>query len=120
MSNNYKQKVYSVLDGLTQADLDDYIKNRNINLNRDNMLKMLEKIRKPETHFQKIINDINDEVSKASMSYYNLGMAWVMSFILECLYDDKYKFADLKSYIHTMMDGNSELKEMVYDCMKDF
>lgn len=120
MKNNHIQKVYSVLDSLTQVELNHYIKDRNINLKRDVMFDKLSKIHKPETHQTKISQEIGDAFSKALNSYYNMGMAWVISFVLESFYDDKYKIKDLKDYLHEMMKSNKELKEMVYDCMKDW
>ena len=35
MNNNRKQKVYSILDSLTQTELDNYIKDKNIDLEKD-------------------------------------------------------------------------------------
>lgn len=120
MSNNHKQKVFSVLDSLTQTELDQYIKERNINLQRDKLFEMINKIHKPEKHQEKLTCNINDEFGKIANSYYHLGMAWVISFVLECFYDDKYKIKDLKEYLHMIIKDNQELKEMVYDCMKDW
>jgi len=120
MSNNHRQKVFSVLDSLTQTELDQYIKERNINLQRDKLFEMINKIHKPEKHQEKLTCNINDEFGKIANSYYHLGMAWVISFVLECFYDDKYKIKDLKEYLHMIIKDNQELKEMVYDCMKDW
>ncbi|HHU55746.1 MAG TPA: hypothetical protein GXZ48_03530 [Acholeplasmataceae bacterium] len=120
MNNNRKQKVYSILDSLTQTELDNYIKERKINLKVDKLMETLNKIKKPESHYARIIQKINDDFSNILTSYYNLGMAWVIAFVLESFYDDKYKIKDLKLYLHEIMKNNSELKDMAYDCMKDF
>ena len=120
MNNNHKQKVYSVLDSLTQTELDNYIKERDINIKRDSLIDKLNQVRKPETQYTKIAQNISDDYSKVAESYYNLGRAWVIALVLECFYDQKYKINDLKEYLHILMDASPELKEMVYDCMKDF
>jgi hypothetical protein len=120
MNNNRKQEIYLILDSLTQAELDNYINDRNIDLEQDNIYKNLNKIKKPETHFDKIMLNIGNDFNNAVNSYYDLGMAFVIAFVLECFYDDKYKINDLKTYLHAMIQDNPELKEMVYECMKDF
>jgi len=120
MSNNHTQKVYSVLDSLTQTELDQYIKDKDINLTRDRMFETLNRIRKPTNHKDRILQDINDNLEKVIKSYYDLGMAWIISFVLESFYDDKYKINDLKLYLHKIMDNDQELKEMVYESMKDW
>lgn len=117
--NNRKQKVESVLKSLTQKELDDFITKNNINLDRDRMYRKLKEIRKPETHYHKIGESINSDIGKNIHSYYKLGQAWVIAFVLECFYDDKYKIRDMQTYIKAMIKDDDELKEMVYDCMKD-
>ena len=120
MNNNRKQKVYSILDSLTQKELEQYIKDRNINLNHNELFQKINKIKKPNSHYERINNKINEDFSNVLNSYYQLGMAWVIALVLECFYDDKYKIKDLKTYLYELMKNNKELKEMVYDCMKDF
>ena len=118
--NNRKQKVESVLKSLTQKELDDFITKNNINLDRDRMHRKLKEIRKPETHYQKIGESINNDIGENINSYYKLGQAWVIAFVLECFYDDKYKIQDIKTYMKAMIKDDVELKEMVYDIMKDW
>jgi len=120
MNNNRKQKVYSILDSLTQTELDNYIKDKNIDLEKDKLINKLNELRKPKTHWEKAAQKINDDFGKVLNSYFNLGRAWIIAFVLQCFYDDKYKIADLKSYLYAIIKDNPELKEMVYDCMKDF
>lgn len=117
--NNRKQKVESILKSLTQKELDDFITKNNINLDRDRMYRKLKEIRKPETHYHKIGESINSDIGKNIHSYYKLGQAWVIAFVLECFYDDKYKIRDMQTYIKAIIKDDDELKEMVYDCMKD-
>lgn len=120
MSNNHKQKVYSVLDSLTQKELEQYMKDRNINLKRDSIVDKLSRFRKTDTHREKISQDISTKFSNNLQSYYSFAQANIITFILEYLYDDTYKIKDLKEYLHEIMKSNKELKEMVYDIMKDF
>lgn len=118
--NNRKQKIESILDSLTQKELDTYIKDRNISLENNKMFQRLKSIKKPESHFIRIAENIHNDVQKGLDSYFKLGEAWIIAFIFVCFYDDKYKIKDLKTYLHALFKNDSELKDMVYDCMKDW
>jgi len=48
-----------------------------------------------------------------------MGEAYIIAFVLECFYDKKYKIKDLQQYLKAIIDGDEELKEYVYDIMKD-
>ena len=78
------------------------------------------KSNKPETHFIKISNNINEKFYKVLNQYRQLGSAYIIAFVLECFYDDKYKIKDIQSYMKALMDDDKQLKEYVYDLMKDF
>jgi len=89
--------------------------------------KKMNKINK-ETQVFKISNKttmefsekINKNICDLIEQYYRLGEANIISFILNCFYEDKYKSKDIKEYIKAIIDSDNELKEMVYDCMKDW
>lgn len=117
--NNRKQKVYSMLDSLTSKELEDYMSNKKINSNFD---KLLQKLRnnKPETHFNKHLEDAQKDFGIIFNKYYKLGVAWVIALVLECFYNDKYKIKDIQSYMKNLIKDDDELKEYVYDIMKDF
>lgn len=120
MNNNRKQKVYSVLDSLSQSELEKYMSERKyININVKKLLEKL-KINKEPTHFDTIVSKINKGFDNTLKSYYKLGEAWVIAFVLECFYNKKYKISDLQDYLKAMIDDDKELKEYVYDLMKDF
>jgi hypothetical protein len=120
MNNNHKQKVYSVLDRLTKNELDNYIKDRSISVEKNEIFELLSKVKKPETYVQGWCQKISDGFQNSLSSYYKLGQASIISFVLECFYDDKYKIKDLQDYLRCMFKDDIELKEMVYDFMKDF
>lgn len=117
--NNRKQQINSLLNSLTEREIDEYVKDKKININK---LKLLERIKfnKPIDHRHKISNDIGSSFNKDIEKMYKLGTAYIIAFVLVCFYDDKYKILDLKQYLKAMIDGDKKLKEYVYDCMKDF
>lgn len=117
--NNRKQKIHSVLDSLTQKELEEYIKERKLNIKKEELLKKI-KLKKEFNHFEKISNLITVNLNNILSKYYKLGQARIIAFILVCFYDNKYKIKDIKSYMKQLIDDDKELKEYVYDCMKDF
>lgn len=120
MNNNRKQKVYSLLDSLSQTELEKYISEREfINADIKRMMNKIRNNREPN-HGNILASKIGADIDKSLNSYYKLGQAWIIAFVLECFYDKKYKIADLKEYLKIMIDGDKELKEYVYDLMKDF
>ena len=122
-NNNNKQKVYSVLDGLTQTELNNYIKDRNIKIEHDELIEKFEKlkaIKKPSDHYSCHAQNINDDLFQTLNSYCNLGMAWVIAIVFECFNDNEYKIEDIKKNLRVLIENDKQLKEMVYDCMKDF
>ncbi len=121
MNNNRKQKINSVLDSLTSKELENYLNTKKDYLNpkaKESLNKI--KINREENHYYTISKGISDNLEKVLNGYYKLGEAWVIAFVLECFYDKKYKFADLKEYLKAFIDNDKELKEYVYDLMKDF
>lgn len=120
MKNNRKQQIYSMLDSLTQNEIEQYLtENKLHSKGIEEKLKELSN-RKPETHFKRISDKIQVDVDKSITAYYKLGMAYVISLVLECFYDEKYKIKDLKTYMKYMIKDDEVLKEYVYDIMKDF
>jgi hypothetical protein len=119
--NNREQQVYSLLDSLSQKELENYIQDRKLNKKVKDMLDTISRYKDREpTHFVKLSNSITGNLNDIIMKYHKLGQAYTIAFILECFYDQKYKIADLKSYLKIQMDNDKELKEYVYDCLKDF
>lgn len=119
MNNNRKQKVNSLLDSLTRKELEVYLENKDY---IDPKIKeMLNKIKyhREENHFNTISKKISNDFTKMSSSFYKMGQAWIIAFVFECFYDQKYKIKDLKEYLKTIIDHDKELKEYVYDLMKD-
>lgn len=120
MNNNRKQKVYSLLDSLSQNELEKYMSEREfINAGVKKMIEKI-KINREPNHYNILISKIGVDIDKNFNSFYKLGQAWIIAFVLECFYDKKYKIADLKEYLKVMIDGDKQLKEYVYDLMKDF
>lgn len=117
--NNRKQKVFSTLDSLTQKELSEYVQDRNLNNNFKDLLEKVAQHRK-RTFGEKCSAKIAEDFNKAISSYYKVGQAWIIAFCLECFYDNKYKIADLKYYLKQIIENDSELKEYVYELMKDF
>ena len=120
MNNNRKQKVYSVLDSLSQNELEKYMSEREF-INTD-IKRMMEKIQtnRETNHYNTLASKISKDIDNNFRSFYKFGQAWIIAFVLECFYDKKYKIADLKEYLKAIIDGDKELKEYVYDLMKDF
>jgi hypothetical protein len=118
--NNRKQKINSFLNSITSKELDDYVKDNNFR--EKEIQKKFERVKsiKPNTHQEIIFNKINDETGNYINSIYRSGQAWVIAFVLQCFYNDKYKISDLQQYLKAMIDGDNELKEYVYEIMKDF
>lgn len=73
-----------------------------------------------ETELQKIANNIGSEFNKTMEQLYNLGQASVISSILHCINDKNFQIKDIKKYLKLYLDKNKELKNMVYNCMKDY
>lgn len=119
--NNRKQIVNSFLDSVTEKELEEYIKEHKL-INKGH-IKLLEKVKdnKPESHYMKLLQDNgNNNMETAISNYIDLGRAWVIAFVLECFYDDKYKVNDLQTYLKAMFKDDETLREYVYECMKDF
>lgn len=118
--NNRKQQIKSFLDSMTCKEFDDYIKESNIpNKNVQEMMDRI-KYRKHEKHFDIVMSKINEALGKDINSIYKLGQAWVIAFVLESFYDQKYKISDLQYYMKALIKDDEELKEYVYEIMKDF
>jgi len=119
--NNRKQQVNSFLNSITEKELEDYIKeNKLINRGYKKLLSIV-RDSKPKSHYMKLLEENgNNNMNIAISNYINLGRAWVIAFVLECFYDDRYKLSDLQTYLKAMFKDDKVLKEYVYECMKDF
>jgi hypothetical protein len=118
--NNRKQKVFSMLDSLTKKEIYDYIKERNIiakGMKED--LSRIAKTKQP-SHFETLSNNITGNLNEILSNHYRLGEAYIVAFVLECFYDNKYKIKDLQWYLKEMIKADETLKEYVYEIMKDF
>jgi len=122
MNNNRKQKVYSVLDSITRTELENYISdNKLMKTKSKELLELLDRVRANSNHNQssKIINKLNKNIQESINGYYKMGEAYIIAFILECFYDKKYKIKDLQQYLKAIIEDDKELKEYVYEIMKD-
>lgn len=117
--SNRKQNVFAFLDSTTEKELDDYIDDRKIN-NRFNCLLEQIKRTKPRNHAEKIYDSIGKKIGESIHEYYKFGQAHIIAYVLECFYDDKCKIEDLKYYLKEIIKNDKELKEYVYECMKDY
>lgn len=117
--NNRKQQVESFLDTLTSKEMDNYIADKNINLEWISKFKRIKET-KPESHHHRLVEEIARNGLDMNNSFYKLGSAYVIAFILNSFYDDKYKINDIKYYLKAIIDDDSEIKDYVYDIMKDF
>lgn len=77
-----------------------------------------------ETELQKMANkigiDLNTVMSKNIEQLYLLGQASIISSLLHCINNLNFEDKDIKKYLNSFIDGNKELKDMTYDCMKDY
>jgi septum formation topological specificity factor MinE len=108
-----------MLDSLTQKELEDYIQNRKLNNKAKELLELMSQ-RKSQTHLVKTFQSVNGDFNDIICKYVEIGKAQIIAFILECFYEEKYKIKDIKSYMKAMISSNKQLKEYVYELMKDF
>lgn len=116
---NRKQQVESFLDTVTEKEMEDYIKDRKVNLEWIRKFKKIQETRH-ESHLQRLADEINKKSHDINNSFYKLGNAWIIAFILNFFYDDDYKITDIKQHLKVLMDDDKQLKDYVYDIMKDF
>jgi len=122
MNNNRKQKVYSMLDSITRTELENYISDNNLMKTKSKeLLELLDrvKVNREHNHSQIISNKLGKKLQETIDGYYKMGEAYIIAFVLECFYDKKYKIKDLQQYLKAIIDGDEELKEYVYEIMKD-
>ena len=123
MSNNRQQQVDSFLKGITQQELEGYISRNNLNIAH---LKNLNKVKRvaPKTHFIGVTDIIFQNFSKEHQiitdSIYKLGQAQIIALLLNQFYDENYKITDVKSFFKALIDKDKDLKEYVYEIMKDY
>lgn len=116
--NNRKQQIESFFNKLTSKEIQDYIESNKLNIEVKGMLAKIGKA-KPESHSNRLVLDITEEYNNAISKFYKIGNAYIIAFILNCFYDDKYKINDIKYYLKEMIDRDLELKEYTYEIMKD-
>ena len=99
--------------------MDDYIADKKINLEWIIKFKRIKET-KPKSHQHRLVEEIANKGQNVNNSFYKLGSAYMIAFILNSFYDDKYKINDIKCYLKAIIDEDNEVKEYVYDIMKDF
>ena len=109
----------SFLDTLTSKEMQDYIDDKKLNLEWIKKFKIIKNTRHT-SNLQRLAEEISNKNHDINNSFYRLGNAYIIAFILNCFYDDKYKISDIKYYLKVIIDGDEELKGFVYDIMKDF
>jgi len=126
LDSNEKQKIYKILDSLTQTELENYISDRNILeteiqefKNKYEMLNRI-KISRENNHLDTITVNLYSNIQDSINKYYKLGMAKVIAPILQNYHDEKFKITDLQKHIKDILETDKDLKEYVYEIMKDF
>lgn len=123
MSNNRQQQVESFLNGLTKKEIDDYIGKNKLNVNTISKLKRV-RDDLPGTHLLKLTNQCSSEFYKEQEKYlnslYKIGQAQLVALLLNEFYDADFKVSDVKSFFKIWIDGDKELKDYVYEIMKDY
>lgn len=91
---------------------------------RIDVLKNIKRNVISRTHGNKILDDINKKYSDNHIEYieniYKLAQAQIMALLLNQFYDENYKVSDVKSFFKASMDNDKELKNYVYEIMKDY
>ncbi len=85
------------------------------------MTKEIQKIaNKIGSELNKSNEIINDALRNAIIQYYLLGQASIISLLLHGINYKNYKSEDIKECLELCINGDKELKNMTYDCMKDY
>lgn len=85
------------------------------------MTKEIQKIaNKIGSELNKSNEIMNDALRNAIIQYYLLGQASIISLLLHGINYKNYKSEDIKECLELCINGDKELKNMVYDCMKDY
>lgn len=85
------------------------------------MTKEIQKIaNKIGSELNKSNEIMNDALRNAIIQYYLLGQASIISLLLHGINYKNYKSEDIKEYLELCINENKELKNMTYDCMKDY
>ena len=117
--NNRKQQINSFLNSLTTKELDTYLKENKINKNHVEELEILTKYRQykhTESHFQKLYNKTYNSIN----NLYFLGEANIIATILYYSLQESFDIKDFVKMFNKLLENNKELKEYVYEIMKDF
>ena len=122
--SNRQQKVNSFINSLTQKEVDEFISANKVNKNFLDSLNKIKNNRLSQTHSDRIVKEIHTAFAQGfdeySSSLYRLGQAQIIALLLNQFYDEEYKVSDVKSFFKALMDNAKELKEYVYEIMKDF
>ncbi len=77
-----------------------------------------------ESEVQKIVikisKDLNKSIENSIEQYLLLGQATIISSLLYYINNEKFNVEDIKEFFKILMKNNQQLKNMTYDCMKDY
>jgi len=122
--NDRQQQVNSFLNKLTQNEIDKYIYDNKINHDYLESLMKIKNRKASRTHSDRIAKKIFDsfanQFNRYSFSMYKFGQAQIMAFLLRQSYNKDYKADDIRQHLRILMDNDKELKEYVYEIMKDY
>jgi hypothetical protein len=72
-----------------------------------------------EKTMDKIRTNLSTTISKEIEQIYMLGQASIISLLFHFINNLNLDSEDIKQCFNKYIDGKNELKNMVYDCMKD-
>lgn len=116
--NNRKQQINSLLSSLTSKELEEYLKENNINkdkLHQLETMKIYYEHKNRNTHMQKLLSEMNN-----SGNMYLLGEANIIAYIIYYGLHKEFKVKDFVQGFDNMLKSDNKLKEYVYEIMKDF
>ncbi len=124
MPSNRQQQVNSFLEGITQKELDNYISKNKLNVKYADTLRKIRDETSSKTHIDMVFKDINTKFNKEYVDYiwsvYKIGQAQLIALFLNNFYDENYKISNIKKLLKAWMDNDKELKNYVYEIMKDY
>ena len=109
---------------VNHSEIKKVLNEKSVKKERIDVLKNIKRSVISRTHDNKILDDISKKYSDNHIEYieniYKLGQAQIMALLLNQFYDENYKVSDIKSFFKAWMDNDKELKNYVYEIMKDY
>lgn len=109
---------------VNHSEIKKVLDEKSVNKKRTDVLKNTKRSVISRTHGNKILDDISKKYSDNHTEYvgsiYKLGQAQIMALLLNEFYDENYEVSYIKSFFKIYMDGDKELKNYVYEIMKDY